>query len=99
MTVPLDVEDNYCIEAAMSGPWQFGQILIALCYNTKRRSLIVRIDRCTNLMAMDKNGFSDPFIKLYETFFLNAEINMLIFTTFPGKSNRIHRKIKSLNLQ
>lgn len=64
MTVPLDVEDNYCIEAAMSGPWQYGQILIALCYNTKRRSLIVKIDRCTNLMAMDKNGFSDPFIKL-----------------------------------
>lgn len=41
-----------------------GQLLIALCYNTQKRALSVVIKRCINLMAMDKNGLSDPFVKL-----------------------------------
>jgi len=41
------------------------QILISLSYNTKKRSLAVIICRCRNLPAMDSNGFSDPFVKLY----------------------------------
>lgn len=64
MTVPLCIEDQFSIEASTSGPWSRGQILISLCYNTKKRALFVSIKRCINLVSMDSNGFSDPFIKL-----------------------------------
>ena len=45
--------------------WNRGQILLTLCYSTKKRALIVVIGRCTNLLPMDNNGLSDPFVKLY----------------------------------
>lgn len=64
MSIPLDVEDKHSADAALSGPWLSGQIQIALCYNTRKRALMVQIKRCSNLMAKDNNGFSDPFIKL-----------------------------------
>lgn len=41
-----------------------GQILITLCYSTRRKALLVGIVRCANLPPMDNNGFSDPFVKL-----------------------------------
>lgn len=44
--------------------WNRGQILITLCYSTKKRALIVVIGRCANLLPMDNNGLSDPFVKL-----------------------------------
>lgn len=50
--------------AIYEGPWLRGQILVALCYNTKRRALQVLIKECTNLISMDNNGFSDPFVKM-----------------------------------
>lgn len=64
MSIPLCSEDQHSIEAGLIGPWPYGQIFLSLCYNTKKRALVVQIKRCTNLMAKDNNGFSDPFIKL-----------------------------------
>ncbi|XP_020711675.2 rabphilin-3A isoform X2 [Athalia rosae] len=42
-----------------------GRILVTLSYSTRRRALLVNVSRAVNLPAMDTNGFSDPFVKLY----------------------------------
>lgn len=44
--------------------WLRGQILLSLCYNTKKRALLVTVIKCVNLLPMDNNGYSDPFVKL-----------------------------------
>ncbi|CAH1164805.1 unnamed protein product [Phaedon cochleariae] len=44
--------------------WSRGQILLSLCYNTKKRALLVTVAKCVNLLPMDNNGLSDPFVKL-----------------------------------
>lgn len=41
-----------------------GQIQISLSYCTRRRALLIMVHRATNLLSMDSNGFSDPFVKL-----------------------------------
>ncbi|XP_034119478.1 rabphilin-3A [Drosophila albomicans] len=64
ISVPLGVEDQYSNEAEMSQSWPNGKMLISLCYNTKRRALVVNVKQCINLLAMDNNGSSDPFVKL-----------------------------------
>ncbi|TRY90498.1 hypothetical protein DNTS_002637 [Danionella cerebrum] len=42
-----------------------GRILISLMYNTQQSRLIVGVVRCVHLAAMDANGYSDPFVKIY----------------------------------
>lgn len=63
MTVPLSAEDRFTLEA-VAASHSYGSILLALCYNTKKRALVVQVKRCTDLIAQDNNGFSDPFVKL-----------------------------------
>lgn len=64
MSIPLAPDDKYATEAELSELWPNGKILISLCYNTKRRALAVLIKQCENLLPMDNNGFSDPFVKV-----------------------------------
>lgn len=64
ISVPLGVEDQYSNEAELSQSWPNGKMLISLCYNTKRRALVVNVKQCINLLPMDNNGSSDPFVKL-----------------------------------
>lgn len=96
MSVPLCSEDQYCIEASSAGH-ACGSILLGLSYNTKKRSLVVQIKRCTNLMAKDNNGFSDPFVKLQVFSQLSVRhINENSFCIrFSVKSNRIRTEIRS----
>ncbi|XP_040275594.1 rabphilin-3A [Bufo bufo] len=42
-----------------------GKILVSLLYSTQQGGLIVGIVRCVHLAAMDANGYSDPFVKLW----------------------------------
>ncbi|XP_068102026.1 rabphilin-3A isoform X2 [Hyperolius riggenbachi] len=42
-----------------------GKILISLMYNSQQGGLIVGVVRCVHLAAMDANGYSDPFVKLF----------------------------------
>ncbi|CAH0685770.1 unnamed protein product [Chilo suppressalis] len=41
------------------------RILLALCYNTKKRALVVIVCRGAELPPRDSNGYSDPFVKLH----------------------------------
>ncbi|XP_026728298.1 rabphilin-3A isoform X1 [Trichoplusia ni] len=41
------------------------RILLALCYSTKRRALVVTVCRGADLPPQDSNGYSDPFVKLH----------------------------------
>ncbi|XP_067339806.1 rabphilin-3A isoform X2 [Channa argus] len=42
-----------------------GRILISLTYDSQQSRLIVGVVRCAHLAAMDSNGYSDPFVKVY----------------------------------
>ncbi|MEE6503840.1 hypothetical protein FKM82_004986 [Ascaphus truei] len=42
-----------------------GKILVSLMYSTPQGRLIIGIVRCVHLAAMDANGYSDPFVKLW----------------------------------
>ncbi|CAH0713691.1 unnamed protein product, partial [Brenthis ino] len=41
------------------------RLLLALCYSTKKRALVVTICRGADLPPQDSNGYSDPFVKLH----------------------------------
>ncbi|XP_076141087.1 double C2-like domain-containing protein beta [Alosa pseudoharengus] len=41
-----------------------GRVLVSLTYSSKKGELQVGVIRCAHLIAMDANGYSDPFIKI-----------------------------------
>lgn len=43
-----------------------GRILVSLLYDSQQSRLMVGVVRCAHLAAMDSNGYSDPFVKMYE---------------------------------
>ena len=45
-----------------------GRIELALHYLSKQGKLAVGIIRCSGLLAMDPNGYSDPYVKWYVIF-------------------------------
>ncbi|XP_043940076.1 double C2-like domain-containing protein beta isoform X2 [Protopterus annectens] len=62
---------NICLERKLlkeigdSSVEERGRIFVSLCYSSQKRGLIVGIIRCVHLAAMDSNGYSDPFVKIY----------------------------------
>ncbi|XP_060067821.1 rabphilin-3A-like isoform X3 [Ylistrum balloti] len=42
-----------------------GKILVSLRYISVKQALAVGVVRCVELAAMDSNGYSDPYVKLY----------------------------------
>ena len=42
-----------------------GRILVTLRYNSHKHQFSVGIVRCAALAAMDSNGYSDPYVKVY----------------------------------
>ncbi|XP_053557670.1 rabphilin-3A [Bombina bombina] len=62
-----------------------GKILVSLMYSTQQGGLIIGIVRCVHLAAMDANGYSDPFVKLW----LKPDV---------GKKSRFKTQIKKKTL-
>ncbi|XP_043276688.1 rabphilin-3A isoform X1 [Venturia canescens] len=58
---PVSQEEKIWGEDSTNGR---GQIQLTLSYSTRRRVLLVTVERAINLLSMDSNGFSDPFVKL-----------------------------------
>uniref|UniRef100_A0AAQ6II42 Rabphilin 3A homolog (mouse), b n=1 Tax=Anabas testudineus TaxID=64144 RepID=A0AAQ6II42_ANATE len=56
-----------------------GRILISLTYNSEQSRLMVGVVRCAHLAAMDSNGYSDPFVKVYEQH--SAESSSFFYTS------------------
>ncbi|XP_005987499.1 double C2-like domain-containing protein beta [Latimeria chalumnae] len=56
--LPVDKTEDKSLE-------ERGRILISLKYSSQKGGLIVGITRCAHLAAMDTNGYSDPYVKIY----------------------------------
>ncbi|XP_062479464.1 double C2-like domain-containing protein beta isoform X2 [Pezoporus occidentalis] len=56
--LPIDKTEDKSLE-------ERGRILISLKYSSQKQGLLVGIIRCAHLAAMDANGYSDPYVKIY----------------------------------
>ncbi|XP_078278917.1 double C2-like domain-containing protein beta [Rhinoraja longicauda] len=56
--LPIDKTEDKSLE-------ERGRILISLKYSSQKSGLVVGIARCAHLAAMDANGYSDPYVKIY----------------------------------
>lgn len=76
------VSENWCFLSS-----QRGRILVSLCYNTEKSCLLVGIIRCAHLAAMDSNGYSDPFVKMWvSSEFLWIKLGILQMMLIYNKS-------------
>ncbi|KAL3856404.1 hypothetical protein ACJMK2_011169, partial [Sinanodonta woodiana] len=62
-----------------------GKVLLSLKYNSNKQALTVGIVRCAGLAAMDTNGYSDPYVKIY----LKPD---------PGKKSKFKTAVKKKTL-
>ncbi|ELT93620.1 Rabphilin [Capitella teleta] len=46
-------------------PDERGRILLNLRFSSQKQKFTVRVVRCSALAAMDSNGYSDPYVKVY----------------------------------
>lgn len=61
-------------------PGDRGRILLSLLYDTNKKQLTVGVIRCAALAAMDSNGYSDPYVKLFVILLLLCSvINVFLF--------------------
>ncbi|KAJ1071866.1 hypothetical protein K5549_002158 [Capra hircus] len=56
--LPVDKTEDKSLE-------ERGRILVSLKYSSQKQGLLVGIVRCAHLAAMDANGYSDPYVKIY----------------------------------
>ncbi|MBN3311126.1 RP3A protein, partial [Amia calva] len=58
---------NVCLERAVltDSAADRGRVLLSLCYSSQQGALCVGLIRCVHLAAMDANGYSDPFVKVF----------------------------------
>uniref|UniRef100_A0A8C3QNY3 Double C2-like domain-containing protein n=1 Tax=Cyanoderma ruficeps TaxID=181631 RepID=A0A8C3QNY3_9PASS len=56
--LPIDKTEDKSLE-------ERGRILVSLKYISQKQGLQVGILRCAHLAAMDANGYSDPYVKIY----------------------------------
>ena len=61
LTLCLQLSDD----GSAPGEGELGKILVSLRYSSSRGALTVGIVRCAHLPARDKNGFSDPYVKVF----------------------------------
>ncbi|CAB3998664.1 double C2-like domain-containing beta isoform X1 [Paramuricea clavata] len=62
-----------------------GRIYMSLCFVSKESKLVVGILRCCSLVAMDLNGYSDPYVKCY-------------LLPDPNRKTKRRTKVKKRNL-
>jgi hypothetical protein len=63
-SVDLSHQQNTIINQLRENDY-VGDIEIQIGHNSDREQLVVRIIRAKNLLPKDRNGFSDPFVKVY----------------------------------
>ncbi|GAB1597616.1 rabphilin-3A-like [Argonauta hians] len=59
------LEEHKPVEGSDSQAVESGKILLSLSYMPSEQRLVVGVVRCANLAAMDSNGYSDPYVKIY----------------------------------
>jgi hypothetical protein len=59
------LEKRLAMEREESEDGERGRVSISLRYGTQQKKLTVGIIRCAALAAMDPNGYSDPYVKVY----------------------------------